>query len=347
MKRLLIIDFLNKNKSHLNFNNSFIMAIKSNQCNINFIGVKSHCNEISDKNINIRAIADSKGSWVTQVIKIFFKVILSRKERSIIVLAIDNYISPLLFSLFSPLFLRKKLTIVIHNNIRPLVKSKIKRIPFLLFSKLINHQFICLTKSGYDAMIKMGFNKTFFIKHMNFSHQNSISKKVDIKFPKNKTNIVFVGRQAKFFVEEIMTNLNLAPYTNLNLIVLYKKELPIKEKCISQYKDWVEDEQLIYLLETADFSFFHNHNVEYRPSGILLDSISNNCPIIAPEIGHFLETKEYNIGYYYKDNISLIQLFDNLNKKGIKRNSFPNKNFESAQNLTALHQFSKEINALI
>lgn len=345
MKEVVVIDFLNKGNSHANFNSALIESLKGNS--VLFYANSSHIDSLHVNNTNLRPVTEMKANWALQVVRIFLKSSLTFKKKHYLIACSDNYILPILTVLFFPFFLNKNISFILHNNIEPLIRSKKKRIPLKLASKLLNYKFICLTNNSEKAMNSIGFKKTSFIPHMNFSIYKKIAKKVNIEFPANMVNIIFIGRQAKFFVEKILPKINISSFNNLNFIILYKEKIPHNISNIDQITNWITNEELNFSLSKADYCFFHNHEVKYRPSGVLLDSISNNCPVIAPDYGHFSETQEQKIGLYYKDIETLMDLFEKLNHSQSKRKDYKQEGFVVAKNQTSLDNFTKKINSVI
>lgn len=345
LKKIIVIDFLNKGNSHANFNDSFLKSISNS--NVTFVGNLSHVKNLKTKGVKYKPVKESSKFWQIQILLIFIVGCFSFKRKNIVFVCSDNYIVPFLTTIFFSFFIGKKITMILHNNITPLLKSSKKRIPLKVITKLFAFNMVCLTLEGQKSMQEKGFGNTSFIPHMNFSHIEIPAKPVDISFPENKTNVVFIGRQAKFFVEKMMPLIKLDNLTHLNFIILYQEEITIDSTVITQIKNWIDDHQLNFILKTADFSFFHNYEVQYRPSGVLLDCITHSCPIIAPRYGHFNEFSNSGIGYFYSNIEELIILFQKLNNDKIKRSNFPQLNFEKPIQKTSIEIFGEEINALI
>lgn len=344
LKETIIVDFLNKGTSHRNFNQSFLSAIQPDKTI--FYANNSHLNGI-DAQHPTRAIKEGKQPWFLQLIKIFFKSSITVKSKNLIFLATDNYFIPALLLSFFPFFLNKNLTIILHNNVGPLVSNSKKRLLFKVASSVLKIKFIALTKNGRDAMKSVGFKNTHFIPHMNFTHFKTEKTPVNIEFPASSINIVLIGRQAKFFIEKMLPKIDISFLKNIRFITLYKGEILNKSNNIIQIKDWLESNQLNYILSKADFSFFQNQNVKYRPSGILLDSITNFCPIIAPDVGHFSETKEFEVGFYYEKISDLLKILTTINNNNIKRDTISLKGFNTLQEKTSIKNFAKELNEIL
>lgn len=345
MKKVLVADLLNKGNSHLNFNQSFLNALILVGYRPLFLGNKCHCENLSGNGYDVHPVSTYQKRWGFKLIALFLKTITKRENTNIFIAA-DNYLTPTLLVLFFPFFTRKNIVIVLHNNIAPLVQSKIKRIPFKVASKLLTIEFITLSKNGSHAIQNIGFKKSTFIPHMNFENLELPLKHYHIEIDKNKTSILLYGRQAKFFVEKMLHLIKIEHLNNIQFIILYKKEIK-KKANILQIKEWVENSELYSLLQIVDFTLFYNEEVLFRPSGILIDSISNNCPIIAPNKGHFSEFNSFNIGHFYKSLYDLQTILDQLNQFRVNRNHFSNAEFQKAASYCSINMFSEKLKPII
>ena len=333
MSRHILIDFLSKNESHLNFNLSYIKAYSSNEKKFQIIGNQSHIEKLNLNKDCLIGIKNDNSKWFFRVIKLFLKLIL-KHEKIITVLAFENYVFPILLILFFPLFWKKKFVLVVHNNIPALINSKFKRLPLQLANKLVNLNFICMTMKGKEAMDKLGFNNSCLIPHMNFTHIY-ITKTSVYNFNSNKINIVVLGRQAKIFTKFIAPSLE----ENKNVLFhVFGVKMP-SNSFIKYYESKPSSEKYQAILKSADYCFFPNINIGYQPSGILLDALSNNCPIIAPNESHYSEFSDFNVGLFYSE-LSDIYKINNT------RDKFDSNEFNKANKKTSIENFSHKLSKI-
>jgi len=346
LSKLTIIDFLSKGSSHLNFNKSFIQAIPSNYEIKNFIGNESHFKKLELEGIKANTVNKDHQNWSIRVLSIFFKSILN-SEKNITILTFENYLFPILGLIFMPFLISKNIVMVVHNNVPGLSKGGLKTKAFKLFVSICKPKLICLTKSMKDEMIKLGYQKnTVWIPHMNYKHlKTSSNPDISFDFPDDKINIVLLGRQAKIFVNHTLPKISNSKFENILFHVFHDnvEEYSFSNLLIHKIRPSQAEYQLI--LNTCDFVFFPDLEVSLRPSGILLDCISNYCPIIAPSDGHFKEFENYVIGYSYK-NESLIHRLQIIDAVKSKRITFKKDAFKSCMDKTSITQFSEKLNAI-
>ncbi len=346
MSKITIIDFLSKGSSHLNFNKSYIAAIPKHLQIHNFIGNQSHFSLLEKNGFNNNTINKDNLSWHLRVTLLFF-LLIANSRKNITVLAFENYLLPVLFILFFPFFLNKRITMVVHNNVPGLKRKGLKTLPFKLFIKILNPKLICLTSKMKEEMNELGYEKnTVWIPHMNYKHfGESLNSKSTIHFENEKVNVVLFGRQSKLFIEHTLPQIKDIKFKNLLFHVFSDelKESNNENVIIHKFKP----SQLEYqsLLRNCDYAFFPDLNVNFRPSGILLDCISSHCPIIAPNEGHFSEFSNDKIGWLYNQN-NLISILFEIDKSIIKRSNFPKENFNAPISETSLDKFSLKLNSI-
>lgn len=343
MIKITVIDFLSKSSSHLNFNKSFLQAIPNNYEVSNFIGNQSHFNLLSTKSINAITIDKDQKAWTYRVMLLFFKAMF-KSNKNITVLAFENYLFPILCVVCFPFILRKKLTLVLHNNVPGLIKSRIKSIPFKLFIKIFNPQLICLTKKMNDELNKMGFKESsVWIPHMNYRHLgNNSSNNHSISFDSKKINIVLLGRQAKNFSHYTLPKLKSVVFQNIVFHLFHTEIEPSQNKGVIIHSIRPSQEEYLAILNICDFCFFPDLNVGYRPSGILLDCIGNYCPVIAPKDGHFEEFSDNNIGFFYESK-SLIKTLKEIDNANYDKDYFGKNGFNKSISDTSLKRFSEQL----
>tara|TARA_Y100000739_G_C20590638_1_gene457701 strand:- start:403 stop:1446 length:1044 start_codon:yes stop_codon:yes gene_type:complete len=340
LKKHVLIDFLNREESHLDFNKSFIKAIPSEYSDFKFIGNYSHVKHL---NVDKASLLNKDAySWPKRVISLFFKLLFSNKKH-ITVLAFENYFFPTLTILFFPFFIGKRFTLVIHNNIASFISGGLKNIPLRFMIVFFNVKLICLTESGKEKMDELGFSKSAnFIPHMNYCHFKKGFNSTNLLYQEKKVNIAIIGRQAHIFANKIAPKINLEIYKNLHFHVYGLGINLNSSKNISLIKKRLSVHEFRSVLAQCDFCFFPNIEVGYRPSGILLDSLSNKCPVFAPLEGHFSEFKNENIGVFYAE-ANLQDKLMKINSDRIKRYNFPDENFKESLNITSLDLFSQKL----
>lgn len=341
MGKHVVIDFLSKDESHLDFNKSFIKAIPAQFQSFKFIGNSSHAKHLEVNNNSL--LNQDKKKWQIRVFKLFVKLLFSSKKQ-ITVLAFENYVFPILTLVFFPFFIGKRFTLVVHNNIPSLAKGGLKSKPLKVMTKLFNVNLVCLTQLGKSKMDELGFgDSTTFIPHMNYCHFKHQNSQINQGFSKDQVNIVLLGRQAHLFTELTLSKLNVKDLNNLHFHVYGKDIKTPSSKGISVYNERLSNSGFKSVLSQCDYCLFPNHDVGYRPSGILLDSLSLSSPIIAPLEGHFNDFKHLKIGLFYSSDQELSNLISNLNNSPIKRSAYPVSDFKNAQDLTSIKKFSLEL----
>ena len=342
MEKHVIVDFLSRGESHLDFNKSFIKAIPSQFKIFKFIGNASHAQHLKFSKSSL--LNQDNSNWKFRVTCLFFKLLFSRKNH-ITVLAFENYLFPILTIIFLPFFIGTKFTFIVHNNIPSLALGGLKTMPFKLMTKLFKIKLICLTSIGKEKMENLGYGKSScFIPHMNYCHFKKNISEVNQNYSKNTTNIVLLGRQAHLFSEKVVNKVCLDNFRNLHFHVYGKNIKLNKSKNITVYNHRLSTSDYKSALYQCDYNLFPNHDTEYRPSGILLDSISALSPIIAPLQGHFNEFKNLEIGLFYNSQEEFFGLLEKLNNSPIKRSAYPISGFKIAQKLTSIEKFTTELN---
>jgi hypothetical protein len=160
-------------------------------------------------------------------------------------------------------------------------------------------------------------NYTFFLKNIDTKEKILYSPKI---------NIVLLGRQT-YLLLDFMETLDFSKYPNIHFTIACSEAdtRDIFSDEVTIFREKLPFSHYYSVFDQADFCLFaSDRTVENRASGIFMDCISLNCPIIAPKKGHFLEYKSYNIGYLYNDYNELSNIFDLINHLEIRRDCFLN-----------------------
>ena len=274
IKKVLVVDFLSKGNSHLNFNKSFLEALKQIGFNVSFLGAISHCKLIQLKEINKTSVKTNDLKWKSSVFRCFKTFIFSKKANEIIIVCFDNYISISLLVLSYPFLLNKKFSLVFHNNLSSLLAGGVKSFPFKVFLKLYNPKIIVLSKSGFNHLNSLKLSKkVFFIPHMNYSHLYK-----PIKISNNKTTsitISVIGRHCQTFIDQVTSSIKLSKFDLITFNV-YKNLKPNSQYSnVKTHSKWLDNYELNKVLSESDFCFLGKQKDTLRASGILLDSITS------------------------------------------------------------------------
>ena len=130
-----VIDLISINNGHEMFNFSILNELNlSVNEKVNFFSMESNdkiFKRIKKSNIQLIKIKENY-SYVFRTIFFFYKNIVLNKSKKIVFLAFDNSLLPLLFLLnfLFLLFQKKKITIILHNNILTFKKNKLKKTIF-------------------------------------------------------------------------------------------------------------------------------------------------------------------------------------------------------------------------
>jgi len=257
----------------------------------------------------------------------------SFKKNDIIFLSFDNTLVPLLSIILYPLLFRNSLSLILHNNLKTLKTNKFKRFVYLLMVKIYKAKPYVLSKEMkriYDFHITPSVKCTL-LPHPNYIHLIEFNKVKGLLISRAKTNVVILGRQAQL-ITPFLENHKLSQFVNVHFTIACSGPVPvIKDGNVTVLNKRLNYDEYYSLLSEADFALFAlDKTVEYRASGILMDCISLQCPIIAPCTGHFLEYKEMGIGYFYNDYNELDNIFNTINSSDRKSVESFKLNFKDA-----------------
>ena len=339
IKKVLVVDFLSKGNSHLNFNKSFLEALKQIGFNVSFLGAISHCKLIQLKEINKTSVKTNDLNWKTSVFRCFKTFVFSKKPNEIIIVCFDNYISISLLLLAYPFLFRKKFTLVFHNNLSSLIIGGFKSYPFKFFIKLYNPKILILSKNGFNQFNSLNLSKkVFLIPHMNYKHLYE-----PLEISKKETpfiTISVIGRHCQTFMDQITSSVKLSAFDFIKFNIY--KNIPTNKQYsnVKIHTKWLDNYELNKVLSESDFCFFGKQKDTLRASGILLDAVTSGCPIIAPNQAPFNELDINKIGYFYNSINELKEVFEKINTHKISRNYFQNNEFNYILEKTDINTFS-------
>lgn len=330
MSEIVVIDLINRNSSHSSFNNYFLNSLCIKYDRVKLIANSSHIDKLELENLRLQKnpVNEISRIWFIQLIFLFFKLFRNYKDEKIVILAQDNYFTPLLFILFFPFYKNKEQIIFFHNNLENLLIKK-KRIIFQLYLKIYQPKIICLTKTAYFKTKNLfSLTEVYYIQHPHYKVEKNLDTKNLVDFNEQKINIIVLGRQAKLFVQHNLPSISQHNFKHLLFHVFIEDfNLVKKIKNIQLYPYRPNKKQFAYLFSHADYTFFNNKNSQYRASGLLMDSISFKCPIIGPKTGHFHEIANDNIGVHYNDEEELIFRLDEIDDCQIHRSYYSTEKF--------------------
>ncbi|APG65041.1 hypothetical protein LPB136_06570 [Tenacibaculum todarodis] len=336
----LVLDPINTT-GHVYFNTLILKSITtSNTKNIPFICKAAQKQQIEEiyKHNNFKTT--EKQTFLLGSFSIFFKMLFKSifKKKNILLLTIDNTIFPILLILFYPFLFRNNFSIILHNNLQTITKVKSKRVLHKIVNRLYKPNIIVLTKYMFTAYKDVfSLSKVQLLPHPNYKELIRFNLKPQV-LKGEKVKIVVLGRQAKL-LEKLLLTPGFSKWNNIEFVISlpgsnhknYSDTITIINKKLSF-------DEYYSILSLANFCLFANDSsVIERASGILIDCVSLECPVLSPIDGHFKEYKDFNIGFQYKDYKELVSLFNLISEKKTSRLNFKN-GFIKAQ------QYSNPVN---
>jgi hypothetical protein len=335
--KITMVDFVNS-PGHKNLYLKILSLLNKN-FDMDVIVKKGFYNQIEKellKGVNFIEIPfshlDKKGSIISRIRIIIF-MILSRlrlniaKTDLILVLGFET----ITFSLLKHLFPKFKTFLFHHHNLDEL-DNPLKKILFSTFKNQYNH--LTLDKfisNNLVSFFKIKPNLAHFINHP--IKQNTLLKRIN----NNKTiNILSLTNSNDENLIKQLIDLDKSGHLKEKAFIFYIKSSYINYKSnnltVSSY--YLSKDEYEKLLKDSDYSIlllpssFNN-----RISGVMIDSLSYNLPIIAPNI---ISIKEFNIRYP-----SIVYTFNNIRDiLSIELNNFRNINMVDFLNFQNNHSDS-------
>jgi hypothetical protein len=133
-------------------------------------------------------------------------------------------------------------------------------------------------------------------------------------------------------------------YANIKITLVYSGEINLEKRALANVtiiKKRIPYNEYYSILKNADFCLFAlDKTNKNRASGILMDCISVKCPVIIPNIGHFLEYKFYDIGFVYEYLTEIKSILKKIDNNNIRRDDFQDR-FNEALKYSSVHELSK------
>lgn len=324
MSSIILIDPINKGYNHVYFNATFLSCFSEHPF---FIGHRSHVEKVKDL-VPGRYLCIQDSAFSIGILRNF--LILLRKSiftrGKIFFLCMDNTLLPILLILGYPLLFTNTISLVIHNNLTTLTENKLKRLLHRAVARLYKARIFVLTKKMeqvYKSNIK-NTDSCIYLIHPNYKKLlNGIDFEEDV-LVRSKINIVLLGRQVPILMD-YMKQVCYSKYSNIHFTFVYSNsdKDDAFHSNVTILKEKLSFAHYYSLLGQADFCLFaSDKSVENRASGIFMDCITMGCPVIAPEMGHFLEYKEFKLGFLYKNYNDLPVIFDLIDHSEIRRDNF-------------------------
>ena len=330
------IDLSSKDNGHLVFNLSILYEYKT-RINNNFIffcfpsniDIINWCKELEIQNVVLK----EPNNYLLRTLINFYRTVVCEKSKKIVLLAIDNSLIPFLF-LINSIFIilaRKKITIILHNNLETLYRVKWKRLMFKIFLKIFNPKLITLSPFIQKELHKcLNYSNIPIVFHQNyidlfndvfkFKLRRNNEERIIISISSSHSRILikelsqnksFFGNQIKHLEDRIRINYISMDTFDAKYIFLIKNMRP---------NDIYDYYQYIY---NSDYMLFPiDNSSNKRASGVLMDTLTLGVGFIAPNVGHFKDIKKnFNIGILYDDYSNLIEILCNLKKNNFCTNS--------------------------
>lgn len=305
-------------EQHLFFNRAFINSIKSISKDEDFIwcGDKIYGREIfSNRPIKSETIEYKKRLTLIELWRRYGTVsrILNHESSStpVIFLSFDNSLFPFFCLLNFSKLRNRKVICVIHNNLKSIQDSAIKKFIFQSLKKLVDIEYVVLTESMKNIADKIlaTDSKLFYHPFYQIPMDRKDRKTVEV------INFLVMGRQAIEFCKSDLYNkfieaaedssrvcnisiispipLNLKPYNSSKIVT----NLVIATLSYEVYWEY---------FKLSNFVIFPpSEEIYHRASGVLMDTFVSGSIFIAPEVGHFSEYSGCGL-FYVNDTFSSI-----------------------------------------
>lgn len=346
MRDVVAIDPLNKQRSHIYFNASFLVSYQETLAR--FIADSAHVDQVTNIIGSVAAsrVRTRKGSWGTVKVLVAMLKYCLLKRRQVFFLAFDNTICPLFMIIAFPFLFGNKLYIITHNNLRSWHKSKMKRALHRLMYHLYRMEVVVLTeemKKVYEELIPKRQAK--LVPHVNYSTIINYKDIPILTF--DKLNIVLLGRHAKMFAPTLF-GMDTRQFNNLCFTVVSTATTSELFHGLSDAKTnfRIIERRLNYdeyysIIAQSDYVLFADDPSVYnRASGVLIDALSLRSSIIGPRTGHFEELNKFNIGFLYSNHEELHSIFLKINNDIIAKANFTG-NIERALKYTTIQNWQK------
>lgn len=307
---------------HLSFNKKLLLLLNERLQKKTWIGDREYGKKLFDD------IAVKKQSWdyssnyniwigIRRYFCIFYYLIRN-SEKNIWFLSVDNTYFPIFALILSPFLRQKTIHVVIHNNLRTLSISATKRKLFSLLNNTLDLHYIVLTEE-----MKMVWDSSFDQKAILLKHPicgNDRASEID--FSNQETTFLLVGRQAEIWIKEgkmqsfkiafSNSNVKVKILVSSNLLNCHKKHTNITLDKLPKYMPTSAYEEAFK--QTTFVLFPASDEINYRASGVLLDTIARGRIFIAPQQGHFKEFGNCGLFYSYNNLEEILHKAAQMNK---------------------------------
>jgi hypothetical protein len=289
-------------EQHLFFNKTFVNTIKliRKDENVIWCGDKIYGQEIFSSNlVKSETIEYQKRLTPIQLWRRYGTVsrVLNQESSKalVIFLSFDNSLFPFFCLLNFSNLRNRRVICMIHNNLKSIQESAIKKLAFQWLTKLVNIDYVVLTES-----MKNIADRILTIDSKLFHHPfYQVPMEMKDDEPIKAINFLVMGRQAIEFCKSDLYNKfieaaeNSSRACNISII----SPIPINLKPYNSAK--VVTDLVIATLSSEEYWEYFRHSnfvifppseeIYYRASGVLMDTFASGSIFIAPESGHFSE----------------------------------------------------------
>lgn len=288
--KILLIDPLSQ-YGHKSLNKYIINSL-SDEHQVSFISDKKYyLKDVKCNLLYFNFLHDFNLTYRLKQIVILFELIKKIKNYDLVLFTSYETIS---FSIVSHFYFNRNVFVIEHNNIDQLLMSKIKTFFYSFINKSVTH----ITFEKYiSKYINSKFNKnTFDFPHPLF--------KISTGSLRAKENIIFSPSST---FDSIMMNqlIDFCLNNDYKLLAKGDKDIDFGQIIIRKHFENYYD-----CFKHAKFTFLCN-NFTYRVSGVVFDSLANNCPIVGFYSRFLFELKnDYpNLVYIIDDYIEINNLY--------------------------------------
>lgn len=298
------------NEEHLNFNAQILTLLREEVTELQWIGDKKYGDKLFGRSMpDAKETIDFRPSFsfveaVRRYDYIFSSLARERNVRKIFFLSFDNTVFPLFCILWSRFLTGKSVVCIVHNNLKTLEQSRVKRALFRLLNKLVPVRYVVLTESMLDIA-----NRVLATAKVSLLYHPFFDMPAKVVGANEKTFLV-VGRQATRFVsdghyETFLSACRQHPATlRIRLVLGLPRDSTIQlpshnsPEVVVVY-GFISGADYNTFFQTSNFFIFpDSEDAEYRASGTLMDSLSSGTVFIAPDNGHFRQFR--GCGIFYK-----------------------------------------------
>lgn len=280
-------DFINKGTNHRYFNRQFVGSLSDLGLKV-LIQPPSYASDVYDDDEThpgrgYLVVSDLVCRWFY-----FFFVSLKSRDSKHFILAIDNTIGPLLL-LLSRLVTIGSVICILHNNYSRIQTSRSRRFLFRCLSRS-GVVFLVMREQLCSELRTQGINARYL--------RHPLPEPGFIFSPDNRQGIVVVGRANDLEVNTFPEVYNLLTKVP-NIVVKVLKSSPLHKSLVAKndvklsfdvYERPISEVDYFKLLSESDAVLLPSIYDERRTaSGVLMDAISTETPVISSSLGICLE----------------------------------------------------------